>query len=48
MSVRAAPIYPTDCEEIIRYWSYDIEDDEEDDIAEEAVINSQETENVEN
>jgi hypothetical protein len=37
--------YPTDCEEAARDWSYSIEDDDEDK-AEEAVINGQGTGDV--
>jgi hypothetical protein len=45
-------MYPTDCEEAIRYWSYgtdqkEEEENDDDDEAEEAVIKSQETEDIE-
>jgi hypothetical protein len=40
-----AQIYPIDCEEAVRYWSYGTE--EEDEAEEEAAINGQETEDIE-
>jgi hypothetical protein len=44
----AARIYPTDCEEAVRYWYYATEKAEDnEDKAEEALINGQKTEDVE-
>jgi hypothetical protein len=39
--------YLTDCQEVIKYWSYGTEEEENDEVEEEAVISWQETKDIE-